>query len=170
MACFIGQLICVVSCVLSLANGFVLSAVCFHWSTGLCWQLYGLCCQLSGFFLNWSRGLCCQLSAFIGQRLCAGGCVVCVVICLLSLVNGSVLSAVCFHWSTGLCCQLSAFTGQRVAYFNDQRVCVVSCVLSLVNGCVLSAVCFHWSTGGVLSAVCFHWSTGLCCQLSDLVG
>ena len=82
---------------------------------------------------------------------------VCVVICLLSLVNGSVLSAVCFHWSTGLCCKLSAFTGQRVAYYNGQRVCVVSCVLSLVNG-------------SVLSAVCFHWSTGLCCQISDLVG
>ena len=80
-----GQQVCVVSCLLSLVNRSVLSAVCFHWSTGMC----------------------CQLSAFTGQQ-------VCVVSCLLSLVNRSVLSAVCFHWSTGLCCQLSAFTGQRV--------------------------------------------------------
>ena len=88
---------------------------------------------------------------------------VCVVSCLLSLVNRSVLSVVCFHWSTGglfpwstaLCCQLSAFTGQRVAYFNGQRVCVVICV---VCGFVLSAVCFHWPM-----ASCWQ-QRGPCCQ------
>ena len=105
------------------------------------------------------------------------GQLICVVSCLFSLSNGSVLSVVCFHWSTGglfhwstdLCCQLCAFTGQRV--------CVVSCLLSLVNRSVLAAV---WSVlsavwvffklvkGVVLSAVCFHWSTALCWQLCGL--
>ena len=151
--CFTGQQACVVSCVLSLVNRSVLSAVCFHWSTG-------------GLF-HWSTALCCQLFAFTGQRVayfnvqrvCVVICVVCVVSCLLSLVNGSVLSAVCFHWPMGLCwqqrgpcCQLFVFTGQLI--------CVVTCLFSVSNGSVLSVVCFHWSTGGL-----FHWSTDLCCQL-----